>query len=402
MPVMPRVAARLAVCCLVAYVLGVMGMSMTSLPEWRWSLASSRTTIAVPSCPDKPQRQLMNLSSAALAPHYQPAASTPDPGRIYLTGYRQTALASAIYPGVSQECYVDAAQASTNDILIVGMHGPPGTCSGDVSTFPGNVLYYNAEPSGRLSAHQLARKNVYYLGPLAIENENSHEMQGLLVAIKGIVPFLESEGLEALLNSERLHCSNGAHFMAYAQTKCQAHRERAFAWIADARQSMGLELPTALGKCYGKRPATKLAVRTARVHSLYAEAGQTSNAESFSQYRFVLAMENSNAAGYISEKLFIAFSSGAIPVYWGTVEVFDVFNRDAFIFYDANNPQRALDQLHYLESNRTAYAEMQARPYLAQGAETVKKYFSYTDNVAGGLKQRIRKMLWRSSSDSPE
>jgi hypothetical protein len=82
------------------------------------------------------------------------------------------------------------------------------------------------------------------------------------------------------------------------------------------------------------------------------------NADTFSDYRFVPSMENSARAGYISEKLFVGFLSGAIPIYYGTELVFDIFNKDAFIFWNVKQPQISLQQIEYLESNRTAYDEM--------------------------------------------
>ena len=86
-----------------------------------------------------------------------------------------------------------------------------------------------------------------------------------------------------------------------------------------------------------------------------------------------------------------AFFAGSIPIYYGTQEIFDVFNANAFIWYDINNPQVALDRIAYLESNATAYWEMFQEPILAHGQETLAKYFSLRDSDGGGrLKWAIR------------
>jgi hypothetical protein len=79
---------------------------------------------------------------------------------------------------------------------------------------------------------------------------------------------------------------------------------------------------------------------------------------------------------YISEKLFIAFVSGVIPIYYGTTEVFDVFNKDAFVYWDMADPQKSLDQIQHLDQNQAAYDAMLALPYLAHGQKTVDQYFS--------------------------
>jgi hypothetical protein len=104
-------------------------------------------------------------------------------------------------------------------------------------------------------------------------------------------------------------------------------------------------------------------------------------------------MENAAEPGYISEKLFVAFVCGVVPVYWGTKDVFDVFNRDAFLFWNDEDPQQTIRQLQYLDSNRTAYRDMLAKPFLADGQETVDKYFSY--GVGGALWKKVRKMMKR-------
>ena len=47
------------------------------------------------------------------------------------------------------------------------------------------------------------------------------------------------------------------------------------------------------------------------------------------EFRFSLSMDKENSPGYVSEKVLMAFSSGAIPVYGGSgAEIFALFNRD--------------------------------------------------------------------------
>lgn len=98
--------------------------------------------------------------------------------------------------------------------------------------------------------------------------------------------------------------------------------------------------------------------------------------------------------GYITEKIINAFLSGCIPIYYGTAEIFDIFNEKAFIYYNVSDPEPALKQVAYLESNETAYNETLNQPILANGERTIEKYFSYSDKVGKGMvKHRIRKMM---------
>ena len=122
----------------------------------------------------------------------------------------------------------------------------------------------------------------------------------------------------------------------------------------------------------------------------------TANREVYSDYTFCLAMENSITPNYLSEKIVMAFLAGCIPVYYGTHEVFDVFNRKAFVFWDPlDGGAAALQRLQELVSNNTAYYEMlRQEPILSNGDTTVRDYFSVLDSIGNGyLKQRLRKMM---------
>jgi len=96
-------------------------------------------------------------------------------------------------------------------------------------------------------------------------------------------------------------------------------------------------------------------------------------------------MENQDSPGYITEKIINAFAAGAVPIYWGTREVFDLFNRNAFIYYDPVAPLLALNAVAYLEGNRTAYDEMARQPIFAPGA--------YWKHFGKGLARRVNAMI---------
>ena len=83
-------------------------------------------------------------------------------------------------------------------------------------------------------------------------------------------------------------------------------------------------------------------------------------------------MENTKVDGYITEKLMLAFLGGCLPIYWGTEEVFDIFNKRAFLYYE---PGVTVNDIVYLESNHSAYKERMSVPILAHGNDTVQKYF---------------------------
>ena len=105
-------------------------------------------------------------------------------------------------------------------------------------------------------------------------------------------------------------------------------------------------------------------------------------------------LENRRRDGYVTEKILNAFLAGCIPIYYGTTEIFDIFNEKAFIYYDIYDPAPAINRVRRLHRNRTAYDEVMSEPILANGTETAEKYFSLADDIGGGkLRKRIRGMI---------
>ena len=85
-------------------------------------------------------------------------------------------------------------------------------------------------------------------------------------------------------------------------------------------------------------------------------------------------MENTKEQGYVSEKLLNAMISGTVPIYYGTDDVYNIFNREAFVHYDIENPLRAIQQVKELLLNEKKYDVMLSRPILSEGA--FQKYFA--------------------------
>jgi hypothetical protein len=58
-------------------------------------------------------------------------------------------------------------------------------------------------------------------------------------------------------------------------------------------------------------------------------------------------MENGLSASYVSEKIVNALVGGCVPIYYGDKHIFDIFNRDAFVWWDPNAPDKALAQVDW-------------------------------------------------------
>ena len=113
-----------------------------------------------------------------------------------------------------------------------------------------------------------------------------------------------------------------------------------------------------------------------------------SSANLYRHYRFALVMESTvpAPAGYMTEKIALAFVAGAVPIYFGHREtVASWLNEKAFLFWDVEglgagsgrnrkvdsearriSEERLLERVRYLERNHTAYWEMRDRPIVLE------------------------------------
>jgi len=80
-----------------------------------------------------------------------------------------------------------------------------------------------------------------------------------------------------------------------------------------------------------------------------------------SQYKFIISMENSREDTYITEKILHGFTSGTVPIYWGSLRVGDYFNKDRFINVETVDDESVLkvfQQINYLCENPEEYLKM--------------------------------------------
>jgi hypothetical protein len=179
------------------------------------------------------------------------------------------------------------------------------------------------------------------------------------------------------------------NFLIYAHSHCVGVRQQAFRQIANAGNLLTVHYG---GRCDGgiKHNQTKATKYPNKVKLSNWE----DNRQIYQQFRFCLTMEHVITPGYITEKIMLAFWAGCITNYWGTEEIFDIFNKDAFLFWNVEDSQATLERLYHLETNRTAYNELTQQPILALGA--LETYFRWGTSLAedgGALKKSIRHFL---------
>ena len=282
-------------------------------------------------------------------------------------------FAKALFPERAQGRWPSNLVPTSSDILLVGKHCP------GAESFPGKVLYFDGE-NGRMFI--TPNNQTFYVG---LPNPPRPVRGHLQLFHVARTTFFHPYSAKDFLRPRRMDPS--PNFLIYINSHCVGFREQAFDAIARMAKERGIQPPTAAGKCHGSSPEYSQHMDDSkdRIKNVVGK---------MSAFRFALVMENSNVAGYVTEKIANAFMGSTVPIDYGTRDIFKLCNKDAFIYYDVQRPGPALNRIAELEANRTAYMEVLAQPILADGERTLEEYFSLSDDVGGGrLKRRIRAMV---------
>ncbi len=75
-----------------------------------------------------------------------------------------------------------------------------------------------------------------------------------------------------------------------------------------------------------------------------------------SEYKFSIAMENSEADGYLTEKLFDAFLAGTIPIYYGDYMMDEFINPKSFILIrNKNDLKEKIEYIKKIDNDDNLY-----------------------------------------------
>ena len=178
-----------------------------------------------------------------------------------------------------------------------------------------------------------------------------------------------------LLQSYRLQQSliNKKFFLGYCSSNCQLHREQIF----NAIRSINPRESHSFGKCQNNMP---------RINGSWKKMINV-----FKNYRFVLAVENTQADGYITEKIMIAFLSGAIPIYWGDKNIENIFNVKAFINMNRfKSLAEVVQHLNYLENNKNIQQKIRGEPIFNGNPPEYMNFDStFYQQIADNIKDKI-------------
>lgn len=137
-------------------------------------------------------------------------------------------------------------------------------------------------------------------------------------------------------------------FCAYMYHQQHEHRIKYFKLLSTYKHV------DALGKCCNN-------VNIINTRTNYSE-NETYNdiaVEYYTNYKFVLAIENTMLTGYSTEKLLNPLIANSIPIYWGDQNIFKYINKKRVIYVlDFNSDQELLDHIKFLDNNKDAYNDV--------------------------------------------
>ena len=73
----------------------------------------------------------------------------------------------------------------------------------------------------------------------------------------------------------------------------------------------------------------------------------------YKQFRFVITMENSEESHYITEKIINGFRAGVIPVYWGSPNAVQYFNKERFLQLKDDSDEEITSLIHTMMSMKS-------------------------------------------------
>lgn len=114
----------------------------------------------------------------------------------------------------------------------------------------------------------------------------------------------------------------------------------------------------------------KLLHNDERLHGVF----KNNKVDYLKQFKFNICPENSNSAGYVTEKVFQAIEAGCIPIYWGSNNnpEPDILNEKAIIFWNKNENNAALTKkIQGINSELKFFNEFKSEPIFKVGAADV-------------------------------
>ena len=88
-------------------------------------------------------------------------------------------------------------------------------------------------------------------------------------------------------------------------------------------------------------------------------------------YKFMICFENTSLNNYLTEKIFNAYHSGAIPIYWGCPNIDQFINMDSILYlkpgYTEKDVEKLIAKIKELDEDEALYKKMFETSFLKAG-----------------------------------
>lgn len=113
--------------------------------------------------------------------------------------------------------------------------------------------------------------------------------------------------------------------------------------------------------------------------------------------KFTLCFESTKHDGFVTEKITDAFFADTIPVYFGSEEVFSIFNREALIYCPSREAFReTIERIVSLDQNDDAYLRMLNQPLFNQHFDYEQHMNAYEKYIKHIFDQPLKQAYRRS------
>jgi hypothetical protein len=117
----------------------------------------------------------------------------------------------------------------------------------------------------------------------------------------------------------------------------------------------------------------------------------------YKDYKFGFAMENTMEKGYLTEKIMNVYIGGAIPLYWGSPTVKEIFNPESFIYLnDFPTLKDAAQYVYNLSKDEGKLKKMRESPIFLNNSK-FEQYYNvpppqWVVDIADKIQQNIKKI----------
>jgi len=97
----------------------------------------------------------------------------------------------------------------------------------------------------------------------------------------------------------------------------------------------------------------------------------------YSDYKFVLSLENKMIDGYVTEKIINPLIANCVPIYWGSDSVFEFINKDRIIYALDYDDSGLMKKIKEIDENEDVFNEIVNKPIYCKDKdpETIFAHF---------------------------